>query len=113
MVQSITIATLRPRQAACKAGNHPTRDKLLRAAIELTAEQLPQSITSEMVLGKSQVSRGSLYHHFNDLSELLELAMIQGFAVGLDESIAGLMKVLNTSKNKDEFVKRLFAVTKH
>ena len=113
MARLRTIATVRPQNTVHKSGNHPTRDRLLRAAVELTAEHLPQSITSEMVLEKAQVSRGSLYHHFSDLSELLELAMIQGFAVGVDESIAGLTKVLSTSKNKDEFIKRLFTVTKN
>ena len=105
------ISTVKPQQAAFKSGSHLTRDKLLLATVELMADHLPQAITSEMVLQRSGISRGSMYHHFQDFSELVELAMVDAFAVTVDKTIAAFTALLETAKSKDDMVKGLSAVT--
>ncbi len=64
-----------------------------------------------MVRQKSGISRGSLYHHFQDISELLELAMVESFALSVDQSITVLTAILHSAKNRDEMLKGLFLVT--
>ena len=111
MARPRKITTVKPQQAITKNGSHPTRDKLLRATVELMREHLPQAITSEMVLQKSGISRGSMYHHFQDFSELLELAMVDAFANAVDKSITAFTTLLHTAKNRDDMVQGLSVVT--
>jgi AcrR family transcriptional regulator len=106
------ITTVKPGQPVAKNGSHPTRDRLLQTTVELMADHLPQAITSEMVLQKSGISRGSLYHHFQDFSALLELAMVDAFALGVDKTIVSLSVLLDSAKCKEDLVKGLAIVTK-
>ena len=113
MARPRKISTVKPLNNPASDKVHPTREKLLDATVELLGEHLPQAVTSDMVLVKSGISRGSLYHHFSDFSELLELAMVAAFTDVVDESIAGLTMALKSAKNKDDFLKILSAVTRN
>lgn len=105
------ISTVKPVQQVIKSGSHPTRDKLLQATVVLMRQHLPQAITSEMVLQQSGISRGSMYHHFKDFSELLELAMVDAFALTVDKTITAFTALLETAKSKDDMIKGLSVVT--
>jgi AcrR family transcriptional regulator len=105
-----TLKSIKP-SASLRSGTHPTHDKLLQTTVELMEEHLPQAITSDMVLQKSGVSRGSLYHHFGDFSALLELAMVNAFSKEVDRSIASFTKLLGTAKSKEEMLAGVFAAT--
>lgn len=113
MARPRKISTVKPLNNPASDKVHPTREKLLDTTVELLGEHLPQAVTSDMVLVKSGISRGSLYHHFSDFSELLELAMVAAFTDVVDESIAGLTMALKSAKNKDDFLKILSAVTRN
>ena len=113
MARPRKISTVKPLNNPASDKVHPTREKLLDATVELLGVHLPQAVTSDMVLVKSGISRGSLYHHFSDFSELLELAMVAAFTDVVDESIAGLTMALKSAKNKDDFLKILSAVTRN
>ena len=64
-----------PRKKTDLANRHPTSKRLINSTIELLQEFLPEEISTDLVLQHSGVSRGSLYYHFEDLSDLLETAM--------------------------------------
>jgi CDGSH-type Zn-finger protein len=77
---------------ARKVRLHPTKEELIKYCrwfcwILLTLDE----ITSENVLDISGISRGSLYHHFEDFSELLELAQVRRFASYVNKSIGGAL----------------------
>ncbi len=55
---------------------HPTKTHLIETAVKLLDTQLPHEIAVDEILDKSGISKGSLYHHFEDLAELLEAAQV-------------------------------------
>jgi AcrR family transcriptional regulator len=71
-------------------------------------------ITVEMVLDRSSISKGSLYHHFEDIYHLLEGAMIVRYARYVDTNIAALQALLSSAKTGEEFylgLSKLSAIT--
>jgi AcrR family transcriptional regulator len=84
------------------AAPSPTKDKLFHAALELLDSHYPEAITGEMLLEHSGASRGSLYHHYADLSDLLELALVHKFAGLVDANIDALTQMVNESASADE-----------
>lgn len=58
---------------------HPTRLKLIETTINLMSTVPMLQISSEMVLEASGVSKGSMYHFFEDFSDLIETAAVQRF----------------------------------
>lgn len=67
---------------------HPTRLLLTETARGLLAEHPAHAITAEMALITSGVSKGSLYHFFEDLEDLLGTAMVLEFTSRSQENIA-------------------------
>lgn len=108
---SRSLKTIKPKADLPQRSVHPTRDKLLEAVVHLLETNLPQAITSEMVLKQSGISRGSMYHHFHDFAELLEIAMILSFAVNVDRSIAALTGVLLSATKKADIYSGMEKVT--
>lgn len=60
---------------------HPTRTLLVDTARSLLADNAADTITADMVVSTSGVSKGSLYHFFEDLDDLLGTAMVREFSM--------------------------------
>lgn len=58
---------------------HPTRKLLLDTAMQLLDAHSPDKVTGQMLLRASGVSHGSLYHHFDDASEVIETVLLDRF----------------------------------
>ena len=91
---------------------HPTKAKLVDTATELLKTHKTEEISVDMVLAEAGVSKGSLYHHFEDLHELIESAMLERYARWIDVSVEIMTKVLTTSKSSQEIFAGLVEVTK-
>ena len=111
MATAKKISTLKPHTVSTKSGSHPTRDKLLAATVQLLATNLPQNITAQMVLELSGISRGSLYYHFDDVSELLEVALVQSFAALVDKSLVKFAQIIENARNREDMLSELTKVT--
>ena len=79
----------------------------------MLTELRPDEIQVEALLLKANVSKGSLYHHFEDFSELLEAAMVMKFAVGVDRDIEMLTQLLVSSSDKESLLNGLHLVTEY
>ena len=91
---------------------HPTRHKLIETALRLLDEKSPADITADSILEASGVSKGSLYHHFEDLTDLIEAAMIVRFAVGVNESVQSIAHVISSAKSREDLLHGLEAVAR-
>lgn len=80
----------------------PSKRKLLETALTLVDAYLPEEITGEMVIRESGISRGSLYHHFEDVSDLIEQAFLRKFAARIDEDVAVLKYIVVNSQSAEQ-----------
>ena len=90
---------------------HPTKDALVKTVVKLLESKTIEEVTSDQVLDISGISRGSLYHHFADFSELIEAAQVYRFGQFVDSSCAMIEKIVTTAKSRDELLQRLTDVT--
>jgi AcrR family transcriptional regulator len=90
---------------------HPTKEKLIATMVSLMDEHALSNIQVDDVLRESNISKGSLYHHFENFDELVEAALITRFAYSVDISIELVGAAVNGAKNADEFVEKIIEVT--
>lgn len=104
------MAGMRPKQRRLGAPKrvHPTKKKLLDVAVKLMADLPLAEITTDLVLETSGISRGSLYHHFEDLSDLLESAAVSIFAARVDANIEMMRDFVTHTGSAAEFLDKLF-----
>jgi AcrR family transcriptional regulator len=91
---------------------HPTKAQLIRTTVQLLETKLPQDIAVDEILDKSGISKGSLYHHFEDLGELLEAAQVARYAAWVDRSIEVLIGLISQAKTREELAAGLKKVTR-
>lgn len=90
---------------------HPTRERLLLTTVELMDSENPEKVGVEMVLEKSGISKGSLYHHFEDFPALIEAALVYRFHRVVDTSIALIANTVATSTSREQFFAEMEKVT--
>lgn len=90
---------------------HPTKEKLIATMVSLMDEHALSNIQVDDVLRESNISKGSLYHHFENFEELVESALIARFAASVDISIQLVAAAVNDAHNAEEFVAKIIEVT--
>ena len=71
---------------------HPTAQSLVDTVKGMLIHTPYNSIKSESVLLRSKISRGPLYHHFENFEELIEVAQTQIYQDYVSEVVAALAK---------------------
>ena len=88
---------------------HPTAQKLVDTVKEMLKETAYNNIKSENVLFRSGISRGPLYHHFDNFEELIEVAqtqIYQDYVGGVFTSLlAALSALQDPMATRDEFAR--------
>ncbi len=90
---------------------HPTKTVLIETTVALLESQLPHEIAVDEILDQSGISKGSLYHHFEDLAELLEEAQVSRYATWVDRSIALIVAIVSQAKTRDDLFTGLKKMT--
>ena len=90
---------------------HPTKRLLVETVAALLESKRPSEILADEVLERSGVSKGSMYHHFEDLQELVETAQIFRYSKWIDGSIDFLAKYVATARTKKELRDALNTLT--
>jgi AcrR family transcriptional regulator len=90
---------------------HPTKRLLVETVIELLNTKKPGDILADEVLEISGVSKGSMYHHFVDLQELVETAQLARYAKWIDASIAYMTTAVISAKTKSELRESMVTLT--
>ena len=93
-------------------GDHPTKVALLECVAKLLENHQSDEISVDMVCKTSGIALGSLYHHFQDLPNLIDQALVFRFARYVDRSIDWLNQALTNSTSKQEFFEGLKRVTR-
>jgi AcrR family transcriptional regulator len=80
---------------------HPTATLLLDTAVELLETVPVDGLTIALVLEHSGVSYGSLYHHYADISDLVEQAIVHRYTRRLKESLRAVHTLLESTDATD------------
>jgi AcrR family transcriptional regulator len=91
---------------------HPTKAKLIETATALLKSHHVSEISVDMILQESNISKGSMYHHFQDLEELIETALLERYARWVDVSVTTMTQILTSAKSSQEIYAGLVEVTK-
>lgn len=91
---------------------HPTAQLLIETVTNLLDVKAADQITSEEVLHLSGVSRGSLYHHFEDFDDLVDSALVKRFGKYIAESNAGFAALSLTVNNTKDLKAALRRMTR-
>ncbi len=70
-----------------------------------------EDISAAMVLERAGASKSSMYHFFDDFSDLLEETYVVRFGASVRVSIDIINKIVQNSKSKDEFFLALEQLT--
>ena len=81
---------------------HPTKGLLQETAISLIDEFGPQGFTVETLLETSKISKGSLYHHYHDFSDVIEQAQVARFSRYVDQDIMLLVGLLKSATSRED-----------
>lgn len=91
---------------------HPTKTKLIDTTAALLKTTPRSEISTDLILNSSGISKGSLYHHFEDLEELIETAMLVRYTDWVDSSIDLIMAIIARSKTPKDIYDNLVELTK-
>lgn len=91
---------------------HPTKVHLLQSMSFLMDKLPDHMITIEDVLKESCVSRGSLYHHFDDFQHLVESCRVYRYGLWIDATIDYLNSRIEASTSKDNMILIFREITK-
>lgn len=86
---------------------HPTKDALIRAALALLEENGESGFTVDDVLKRSGISKGSMYHHFQDFDDVVDHAHIRRFAEYVDQDIAAFAQAIHGCNTVEDFLTRI------
>lgn len=90
---------------------HPTKRLLVETVAKLLDSKLKNEISTDEVLELSGVSKGSMYHHFKDIQELIETTQVYRYSKWIDSSIDFLTKYVATARTQKELRKSLRILT--
>lgn len=90
---------------------HPTKAKLIEAVTVLLKSHKSSELTVDMVLTESNISKGSLYHHFEDLEDLIEIALLARYAKWVDTSVVTMSSILVNARSSKDIYMGLVKVT--
>lgn len=91
---------------------HPTKIHLIEAAARLVDAHGSQGFTVEQLLETSNISKGSLYHHFEDFHDVIMQAQVLRFARYVEEDITALTNVLLAATSREDLFGRLDLISR-
>ncbi|MGA0129900.1 MAG: TetR/AcrR family transcriptional regulator [Candidatus Nanopelagicales bacterium] len=95
-----------------KSEMHQTKKALLDTVLQLLESKPADQIAIDEVLQVSGISKGSLYHHYEDYPDLVEDALVFRYARYVDLSMDLMGPILSEPKNKSEFFESLKVLTR-
>lgn len=93
----------RTRKMKEEGSSHPTRELIVAAAATLMKEKGVGALHIDDILERTELTRGALYHHFKNVDDLIESALLATYAEGIDANIAFVRNVLGAATSFQQF----------
>lgn len=94
-----------------KNTEHETRSRLLSTAVEMLDELPEKDVSASEILRRTGIARGSLYHFWDSIGDLIADAYVVRYSRYVEKSAAVLSELVQNSKTKQELLSGLRAVT--
>ena len=95
-----------------RQSEHPTRALLIDTSTRLIEQFGPTGFTVEMLLQESGISKGSLYHHFRDFTDVLEESMVSTYLKSVEEDLAVLEWMVRENHSPEQLRETLLSIVR-
>ena len=95
-----------------RQSEHPTRTLLIDTSTRLIEQFGPTGFTVEMLLQESGISKGSLYHHFRDFTDVLEESMVSTYLKSVEEDLAVLEWMVRENHSPEQLRETLLSIVR-
>lgn len=85
------------------ASEHPTRTLIVSVASEVLKDHGPEGFRVDEVLERTSLTRGAIYHHFADVDDLIESALLATFSEGVEATVRFVRDVLGSATTFEQF----------
>ena len=82
---------------------HPTRERLIDTTVKMLDDRDVEQLNVNEVLEVSGISKGSMYHHFEDFDDLINAALVRRFSRNVDADLEQLGDILTSSRTAKQF----------
>lgn len=93
-----------------EAGNE-TRQRLLTTAVDMLDDMQEKDVSAAEILRRTGIARGSLYHFWDSIGELIEEAYLVRYSRFVEKSGGVIKQLLAECTTKEEFFNGLSKVT--
>lgn len=93
-----------------EAGNE-TRQRLLTTAVDMLDDMQEKDVSASEILRRTGIARGSLYHFWDSIGELIEEAYLVRYSRFVEKSGGVIKQLLAECNTKEEFFNELSKVT--
>jgi AcrR family transcriptional regulator len=93
-----------------EAGNE-TRQRLLTTAVDMLDDMQEKDVSAAEILRRTGIARGSLYHFWDSIGELIEEAYLVRYSRFVEKSGGVIKQLLAECNTKEEFFNELSKVT--
>jgi AcrR family transcriptional regulator len=82
---------------------HPTRRAIIDAVAQIMKDKGVNALHLDDVMAATGLTRGAVYHHFKNVDELVEGALLATYAEGVDVNIGFIRELLANAQSFAEF----------
>lgn len=93
-----------------EAGNE-TRQRLLTTAVDMLDDMQEKDVSAAEILRRTGIARGSLYHFWDSIGELIEEAYLVRYSRFVEKSGGVIKQLLAECRTKEDFFNGLSKVT--
>lgn len=97
------MAERRTRPPRERHDDHPTRHVIVEAAATILKTAGVAHFHVDDVLAATALTRGAVYHHFHNVDDLVESALLATFVEGIEANLANVRQVMSSASSFDEF----------
>lgn len=95
------------RHRSGSAQDHPTRKRLVDATATHIRETRTDDVDLDAILKEVGVTKGSLYHHFSSVNDLIIAALLEIFSSGVAETIQWFSSMREECSTADDVRERI------